>query len=97
LCRTVESATTWHLRQRGRTIAEYRVICVVRRADGHPRALGYSANGNDVMYDELWTIEQARQARERGHRLYVLSPTTGERTELDLESFDELEHLPSCG
>jgi hypothetical protein len=49
------------------------------------------------MYDELWTIEQARQARERGHRLYVLSPTTGERTELDLESFDELEHLPSCG
>jgi len=78
-------------------IAEYRVICVVRRADGHPRAVGCSANGNDVMYDDLWTIEQAREAIGQGHRLYVLSPTSGDRTELDLESYDELEDLPTCG
>lgn len=78
-------------------IAEYRVICVVRRADGHPRALGYAANGNEVMYDDLWTIEQAREAIGQGHQLYVVSPTSGDRTELDLESYDELEDLPTCG
>lgn len=88
---------TWDLRRRGAAIAEYRIICVVRRADGHPRAVGYTANGNGVIYDDLWTIEQAREAKEQGHRLYVLSPTSGERRELELESFDELEHLPSCG
>lgn len=78
-------------------IAEYRIICVVRRADGHPRAVGYSANGNDVMYDELWTIEQARKAIAEGHRLYTLNPSTGAKTELGLESDDELEDLPPCG
>jgi hypothetical protein len=78
-------------------IAEYRVICVVRRADGHPRAVGCSGNGNEVMYDDLWTIGQAREAIEQGHRLYVVSPTSGTRTELDLESYDELEDLPPCG
>ena len=78
-------------------IAEYRVICVVRRADGHPKAVGYSANGNAVMYDDLWTIEQAREAIEQGHQLYVVSPASGDRTELDLESYDELEDLPTCG
>ena len=49
------------------------------------------------MYDDLWTIEQAREAIVQGHRLYVLSPRTGRRTELDLESYDELEELPTCG
>jgi hypothetical protein len=49
------------------------------------------------MYDDLWTIEQAREALGQGHRLYVLSPTSGDRTELDLESYDELEDLPTCG
>lgn len=49
------------------------------------------------MYDDLWTIEQARNAIEQGHRLYVLSPGSGDRTELDLESYDELEDLPTCG
>lgn len=78
-------------------IAEYRVICVVRGPDGRPAKVGYSANGNEVMYDELWTIEQARSALEDGHRLYVLNPTTGGRTELDLESYDALEDLPACG
>jgi hypothetical protein len=78
-------------------IAEYRIICVVRRADGHPRAVGYSANGNGVMYDDIWSIEDARQAIEQGHRLYVLSPTSGDRTEIDLESYDALDDLPPCG
>jgi hypothetical protein len=49
------------------------------------------------MYDDLWTIEQARKAIAEGHRLYVVSPTNGARTELDLESYDELEDLPPCG
>jgi len=91
---------SWRLGTCGRgevAIAEYRVICVVRRADGHPRAVGYSENGNAVMYDDLWTIEQAREALEQGHRLYVVSPTSGARTELDLESDAELEDLPTCG
>jgi ribosomal protein S18 acetylase RimI-like enzyme len=69
----------------------------VRRADGRPRAVGCSANGNGVMYDDLWTIEQAREAIEEGHKLYVVSTTSGERTELDLESYDDLEDLPPCG
>ena len=69
----------------------------MRRADGHPRALGYSAKGHGVMYDDLWTIEQAREAIEQGNRLYVLSPASGERIEIDLESWDDLENLPTCG
>ena len=59
--------------------------------------MGYSANGNGVMYDDLWTIEQAREAVEQGHRLYVVNPTSGDRTELDLESYDDLGDLPTCG
>jgi hypothetical protein len=49
------------------------------------------------MYDDLWTIEQAREAVEQGHRLYIVSPTSGDRTELDLENYDDLEDLPTCG
>jgi hypothetical protein len=89
---------TWPAAEKGNhRIAEYRVICVVRGPDGRPVEVGYSANGNEVMYDELWTIEQARAAIEEGHRLYVLSPASGDRKELDLESDDELEGLPPCG
>lgn len=78
-------------------IAEYRLICVVRRADGHPRAVGYSSNGNEVMYDEVWTIEEARKAVKQGHRLYVVNPASSDRREVDLESFEDLEDLPPCG
>jgi hypothetical protein len=85
------------VRQRGIGIAEFRIICVVRRADGHPRALGYSAAGNDVMYDDLWTIEQAREAIEQGNRLYIVSPASGDRTDVSLDSWDDLEDLPACG
>jgi hypothetical protein len=59
--------------------------------------VGYSANGNEVMYDDLWTIEQAREAIEQGHRLYVVSPTSGDRSDVDLESDDDLADLPPCG
>jgi hypothetical protein len=80
----------------------------VRRADGHVRAVGYSNNGNDVMYDDLWTLEQARHAIEQGHRLYTVSPSTGDQAELELhgegirtrpgESVDhDLDDLPPCG
>jgi ribosomal protein S18 acetylase RimI-like enzyme len=59
--------------------------------------VGYAANGNEVMYDDLWTIEQAREAIEQGHRLYVVSPTSGDRMDVDLESYDDLADLPTCG
>jgi hypothetical protein len=62
------------------------------------------------MYDDRWTVEQARSAIEEGHRLYTVNPSTGER--LDLELFgrglrfrqgqanattNRLDDLPSCG
>ena len=89
-------------------IAEYRVICVVRRADGHPKAVGYSANGNAVMYDDLWTIGEAREALEQGHRLYTVSPSTGAEAELEVTATgirtkpeqttdNNLDDLPPCG
>jgi hypothetical protein len=81
---------------------------VVRRADGHLRAVGYNANGNDVMYDDLWSVAQARQAIEAGHRLYTVSPATGEEADLELHGEEirtrpgedadhSLEDLPPCG
>jgi hypothetical protein len=80
-------------------MAEYRIICVCRRADGHVRQVGYSERGNDVMYDDLWTIEQARGVVEQGHVLYILDPATGERSELELEDegLGALDDLPPCG
>lgn len=89
----INSRRFQYLRRRGAAIAEYRIICVVRRADGHPRAVGYTANGNGVMYDDLWTIEQARQAVADGHRLYTVD-RSGERVDVEL---DALEDLPPCG
>ena len=91
-----------------RGIAGYRIICVVRRADGLPRAFGYAADGNAVMYDDLWTIEQARQAIQEGHRLYIIDPSTGAEVEIELsgegirtkpgQSLDyDLDDLPPCG
>ena len=60
-----------------RAISEYRITCVVRRADGHVRAVGYSEDGNSVMYDDLWTLDEARHAIQQGHRLFAVSPSTG--------------------
>jgi hypothetical protein len=101
-------ATIQGLRLRERTIASYRVICVVRRADGHLRAVGYAERDNEVMYDDVWTIKQARQAIEDGHRLYTVSPSTGAEAELELTADGirtkpgqgadhELDDLPPCG
>ena len=91
-----------------RAVSEYRIICVVRRADGHVRAVGYSENGNSVMYDDLWTLEEARQAIQQGHRLYAVSPSTGVEVEVELHgegirlkpgesAGHDLDDLPTCG
>jgi hypothetical protein len=106
--RTIDSGRLGPCGTDGVAIAEYRIICVVRRADGHLRAVGYSANGNAVMYDDLWSVAQAREAIEEGHRLYTVSPATGEQADLELhadgirtrldESTDHtLDDLPPCG
>jgi hypothetical protein len=59
------------------------------------------------MYDDIWTVEQARHAIEQGHRLYTLSPSGGyAQVELSEESLrarsdhstgDQLDELPVCG
>jgi len=90
-----------------RSITEYRIVCVARRADGHVRAVGYSEGGHSVMYDDLWTLEEARHAIQQGHRLYAVSPT-GVEVEFELhgesvrarpgEGADlDLDDLPTCG
>lgn len=68
----------------GLAIADYRIICVFHGGNGQVQAVGYSEAGHGVMYDDVWTIEQARHAIERGHRLYIVSPSTGDEAELEL-------------
>ena len=71
----------------GLAIADYRIICVFHGAKGRVQAVGYSEAGHAVMYDDVWTIEQARHAIEKGHRLYIVSPSTG--AEADLEPYGD--------
>lgn len=89
-------------------MTEYRVICVVRGSDGEIEALGYSQDGNGVMYDDRWTLEEARHAIREGHRLYTVSPSTGEKKDLEVGGGDirtkssqstdnDLDQLPDCG
>src|SRR5690242_10435176 len=86
---------------------QYRIVCLIHRADGHLKALGYSENDSGVMYDGTWTLAEARQAIFQGYRLYIVSPSTGD--EADLEFADghirtkpnqatdaSLHHLPDC-
>jgi hypothetical protein len=60
------------------------------------------------MYDDTWTVEQARQAIEQGHRLYTVSPSTakaaelephdgGVRTKPSQTTDNSLDDLPVCG
>ena len=60
------------------------------------------------MYDDLWTLEEARDAIRQGHRLHAVSPSTGVEVEVELhgegirlkagESADhDLDALPTCG
>jgi len=60
------------------------------------------------MYDDLWTVGQAREAIEQGHRLYTVSPSTGAeadlevtadgiRTKPDAATDNRLDELPPCG
>jgi hypothetical protein len=90
-----------------RSITEYRIVCVVRRADGHVRAVCYSESGSGVMYDDIWTLDEARHAIQQGHRLYAVSPSTGVEVELEVhgegirtspgENADlDLDDLPTC-
>ena len=92
--------------QLGTAIADYRIICVVRGTDGDLERVGYAANGNAVMYDDTWTVEQAREAIKEGHRLYTLSPSGGYaalelsedgiRASSDHTAGDQLDDLPPC-
>jgi hypothetical protein len=38
-----------------RSITEYRIVCVARRADGHVRAVARSGEGADLDLDDLPT------------------------------------------
>ena len=58
------------------------------------------------MYDDLWTLEEARDAIQQGHRLYAVSPSTGVEVEVELHGEgirlkpgDDhgLDDLPTCG
>lgn len=85
---------------------QYRIICVVRRDDGRLKAMGYSISGNPMIYDGIWTIEQARQAIFRGYRLYTVGRTGGEadleyaegriRTKPSQRAHAVFEDLPDC-
>jgi hypothetical protein len=58
------------------------------------------------MYDDIWTVEQAREAIEQGHRLYTLGPEDayapvelsgeGIRAASGDSGDDRLVDLPSC-
>jgi hypothetical protein len=88
-------------------IADYRIICAVRGEEGDLQGVGYTGNGNAVMYDDIWTVEQARQAIADGHRLYTLSPAGGYaevqlsddgiEAKSDHSAGDKLDELPPCG
>lgn len=60
------------------------------------------------MYDDRWTLEEAREAIQQGHRLYAVSPSTGVEVELELHGEGirlrpngsaevDLDDLPTCG
>lgn len=99
----------WLLRAalQGVRIADYRIICVVRGTDGDLEGVGYAANGNAVMYDDVWTVAEARDAIAQGNRLYTLSPSGGyaqvKRSGENLSAIsdhgtgDQLDDLPTCG
>lgn len=83
-------------------------MCVVRRADGHVRAVGYSEDGTGATQEDLLTLDEARRAIQQGHRLYAVSPSTGVEVELELHEEGvrtrhgagadlDLDDLPTCG
>jgi hypothetical protein len=89
----------------GERIAEYRIVCVVRRADGHIRAVGYSTREDSVRHEDVWTLEEARHAIQQGLRLFAVSPSTGVEVELELHGEGirtapgksvDLDDLPTC-
>ena len=58
------------------------------------------------MYDDIWTLQEARHAIHQGHRLYAVSPSTGVEIEVELHGEGirirpgegvDLDDLPTCG
>ena len=59
------------------------------------------------MYDEIWTVDEARKAIEQGNRLYTLSASgvygeveifeDGIRARPDEGAGDQIDELPPCG
>ncbi|HLY85716.1 MAG TPA: hypothetical protein VKO84_04280 [Gaiellaceae bacterium] len=84
LGKAINSRRVVPCRTDGLAIADYRIICVFHGANGHVQAVGYSEGGHEVMYDDVWTIEQARHAIQKGHRLYTVSPSTGAQADIEL-------------
>jgi hypothetical protein len=80
---------------------------VIRGEEGDLQGVGYAGNGNAVMYDDIWTVEQARDAIAAGHRLYTLSSAGGYaeiqptddsiQARSDHSVGDRLDDLPTCG
>jgi hypothetical protein len=87
---------------------QYRIVCLIHRADGHVKALGYSHPANSGGHEGTWTITEARQVIAAGHRLYIVNPRSGAEAELELAAdgqirtkapqgrFATLADLPAC-
>jgi hypothetical protein len=88
-------------------MADYRIVCVNHAPEGHIESVGYTQYDTDEGYDGIWTVEEARYALEQGHRLYRVSPSTGDeadvelyedtiRTNPDQTTDNNLDDLPAC-
>lgn len=72
----------------------YRIVCLVHRADGHVKALGYSGGDSETGFEGTWTIREARQAIVDGHRLYVVNPRSGAEAQLELAGDGQIRTRP---
>ena len=68
-----------------RSKVEYRIVCVVRRADGNVRGVCYSERGQRRhVRRHLDARAKPGTPFEQGHRLYAVSPSTGVEVEVEL-------------
>ncbi len=72
---------------------EYRIVCLVHRADGHIKALGY-AHGSGDGIEGTWKIAEARQAIADGHRLFIVNPRSGAEADLELAADGQIRTKP---
>lgn len=88
-------------------MADYRIVCVNHAPEGHIESVGYTQYDTSEGYDAIWTVEEARYAIEQGHHLYTVSPTSGERADIepyedtlrtnpDQTTDNNLDDLPGC-